>query len=251
MEPPVISSSKLRWTLAIETSTLTLSVALLDGRELVDERVVHTPRGHAMIVLPEVSALLEAHGIQVNDLHLVVMSLGPGSFTGIRIGMATARALVWSTSAYGVGVCSMEVLACGVPGPERLVATVLDARKGEVFGALYRVHGVEADPDILLDPIVAPPDVFAAAVREQGESEILCIGPGLQTYPDMVQAMGAQPGESDWDVVRASVAARLGRRRFLSEGGTDWSAIQPIYLRRSDAEINVGPPTGQATIEHR
>jgi tRNA threonylcarbamoyladenosine biosynthesis protein TsaB len=247
--PP--TSEELRWTLAIETSTLTMSVALLDGQTLVEERVVYTPRGHAMIVLPEVASLLAKASIENTDLDLVVMSTGPGSFTGIRIGMATARGMIRATGSHGVGVGSLEVLASTVLPGEGLVVTALDARRSEVFGAVYRSRGVDADPEIVMSPTVASPVEFAQAVRALSGDKPLCVGSGFVRYPELTGELGGKRGEVDDDVIHAEIAARIGRRRVLAGDAMGEASMQPVYLRRSDAEINMGPPTGEATIEHR
>jgi len=228
-----------------------MSVALLDGESLVEERVVHTPRGHAMIVLPEVASLFEKAGIETRDVNLVVMSTGPGSFTGIRIGMATARGLIRATGSAGIGVGSLEVLASAFPQSDRLIVTALDARRSEVFGAVYRSRGVDADPEIVMAPTVASPEDFVQAVRALSGENPLCVGSGFVRYPELAGELGGVRGESDDDVIHAEVAARIGRRRVLAGEAMGEATMQPVYLRRSDAEINMGPPIGEATIEHR
>ena len=237
-----------RFTLGVETATLTLSVALFEGMTCVEERTTHAPRGHAALLLPEIQAILQARGLGPADLDLIAVSMGPGSFTGIRIGMATARALSWASGVEIVGTCSLEALAEGLGAVNVLVAPVLDARKSEVFGAVYRVDARGHVIETLCPPVVESPVSFAARLDPLGE-EIVCVGEGLRVYPDIVGRHSR--GDDSRDTPLGGVTAALGRRQAIAGERPGLEALQPIYLRRSDAEIQIGPPTGEALIEKR
>lgn len=230
------------WTLAIETSVMTSSVALLDGDTVQAERTVRTARGHASKLLPMVQDILEEAKVAPQDLSLIVVPVGPGSFTGIRIGISTAKGLGWSLGVPLVGVCSLETLAAGTGERQRPVVSVLDARKGEVFLGVYRF--LDDDKlEVLMSPVVAPPETALEQAREVLDGrEAIYVGEGLRAYPDVFrdeQTMGRS-----WDVIRGVVMGKLGKAAFDRDGGASAEKLQPIYLRRSDAEIQVGLPTG-------
>jgi tRNA threonylcarbamoyladenosine biosynthesis protein TsaB len=237
-----------RFTLGVETATLTLSVALLDGEECVEERTTHAPRGHASLLLPEIQGILQGVGLGPAGLDLIAVSLGPGSFTGIRIGMSTARALAWACGVEIVGTCSLAALAEGAGVAEGLVASSLDARKREVFGAIHRVDSLGRVVETLCPPTVESPASFAARL-DALEGEAVCVGEGFTVYPDIVGRH--LRGDSDRDTPLGSVAAGIGRRRAIAGERPGVEALQPVYLRRSDAEIQIGPPTGETLIEKR
>ncbi len=240
------SSNKPLWTLAIETATMVASVALLEDDRVRAEWTYQTRRGHATALLPAIEASMERVGVTMEDLGLVVVPVGPGSFTGIRIGLSTARGIAWSLGIPAVGVSSLETLAVSVGNRSEWVVPVLDARKSELFAAVYRVDwaGVK---ETLVEPFVAPPEEVARRVQEAlGDSPALFVGEGLYVKPEVFENVPRVP--RSWDLIRSAVAGQIGRRRFLEEGGAKEEALQAIYLRRSDAEIQVGDPTGEAEI---
>jgi len=230
------------WTLAIETSVMTSSVALMDGLVVQAERTVRTARGHASKLLPMVEAILLEAKVSPQELGLIVVPVGPGSFTGIRIGISTAKGLGWSLGVPLVGVCSLESLAAGTGQRDIPVVSVLDARKGEVFMGAYQV-GSEGRLDVLMSPIVAPPASALEQVNEvlEGRGGVF-VGEGIRAYPDTFADVSTLA--PSWDVIRAVVMGRIGKERFEQGGAASAEQLQPIYLRRSDAEIQVGLPTG-------
>ncbi|MEO7235218.1 MAG: tRNA (adenosine(37)-N6)-threonylcarbamoyltransferase complex dimerization subunit type 1 TsaB [Lapillicoccus sp.] len=219
--------------LAIDTATTAITVAVHDGSRVLAEVTTLDARGHAEHLAPGISAALEEAGTGVGDLTDVVCGLGPGPFTGLRVGIVTARTLALATGAALHGVCSLDALAheayaSGAQG-ELLVAT--DARRKEVYWARY-ASGPDGSPARLDGPHVAraadlPAD--AAALPAVGR------GPGL--YPDVFGDAGGPPLD-----VSAGWLADLAARRLAA--GDPLDEHEPFYLRRPDAVPSV--PATQA-----
>lgn len=242
METTKTKVPEVRWTLAIETSVLTSSVALLDGEVVQAESTVKTARGHASRLLPMVESVLETAGITTADLDLIVVPLGPGSFTGIRIGLSTAKGLAWALKIPAVGICSLEILARGSGIQNTPIVSVLDARKGEVFLGIYRVDSA-GELEVILPPMVSKPlEALECVEGALSGTEALYVGEGVRAYPDVFRNQTLLPHL--FDVIRGSVSASAGRALFLEKGNAEPQDLQPIYLRRSDAEIQMGLPTG-------
>jgi tRNA threonylcarbamoyladenosine biosynthesis protein TsaB len=189
-------------TLAFDTATSVATSALVDDGEVLGERA-----SRAQTLLEDVDALLRQGGAHPRDLDALAIGVGPGSFTGVRIGLAAARGLALSLDVRGAGVSTLAALAAGAPG----ALPVIDARRSEVFTL------VGGEPAVL-----AP-----AAVR--GE---LCVGDGAVRYRDVLESNGAvvPPDDDERHLPRARFHAQLiGELRDVDE-------IEPLYLRAPDAK---------------
>lgn len=216
--------------LAFDTATPATVVAVLRDGELFAAR--HEPAegerpGHASQVLPLAARLLDEAGIAFADLDRVAVGTGPGTFTGLRIGVATARALAQGTGAGLVGVSTLETLAeaARAEGAEP-VMSVLDARRGEAFVAVY--DGQET----LVPPAAVTPEILAAT----GRPGWLAVGDGAVRFRAVLEPSGARIPEdaSPLHRVDAPALARLGER--APEAGRE--GVTPDYLRLPDAEIS-------------
>ena len=172
----------------------------------------------------------------MDDLERIVVGVGPGGFTGIRIGVSTALALGQALGIPVVGGSSIEALALGiaaVAGEDTLVAPVIDARRREVFGALYRVRA-GGRLDILAEPAPYDPDQFAREVaRLSGREAVAIAGDAVAAYPE---ALGRSPFEPLPDGARAHRIAAVDLVRRVDAGGA--RPAMPLYLRLPDAEVN-------------
>jgi tRNA threonylcarbamoyladenosine biosynthesis protein TsaB len=195
--------------LAFDTATDVASTALVRDGALLGER-----RSRAVSVLEDAHELLAAAGAEPGDLDALVVGTGPGSFTGIRIGLATARGLALSLGLPVAGVSTLDALAAGAPG----AVPVIDARRREVFALL-------GEPRCLRPEELEP----APGTR--------CVGDGAVRYRAVLEAAGAEvpPAESELHVPRAHLHVALAR----DFGPAD--AVEPIYLRVPDAEKAVAP----------
>jgi tRNA threonylcarbamoyladenosine biosynthesis protein TsaB len=191
--------------LAFDMATSVVTSALVrDGEALVER--VSKPRS----VLEDIHGLLREAGLGPEDLDALAVGTGPGSFTGVRIGLATARALAFALGLPAAGVSTLDALAAGAPG----AVPVIDAKRGEVFAL---VGGISR--------CVKPAELKPAPGS-------LCVGDGAVRYRSILEEQGAviPPDESDQHVPRARFHASLAREF----GPAD--AIEPLYLRVPDAE---------------
>ena len=190
--------------LAFDTATEVATSALVADREVLGERV-----SRAVTLLQDVDQLVESAGVRPDDLDALAIGIGPGSFTGVRIGLATARGLALALDLPVAGVSTLDVLAAGAPG----ATPVIDARRQEVFV-------LQDDPRLL-----RPQEVALA----QGA---VCVGNGAVRYRSVLEAAGAEipPDGDERHLPRARFHALLARRFVPAE------QVEPLYLRVPDAD---------------
>ena len=198
-------------TLALDTATDVGTVALVEDGRVLGER-----RSRAVRALADARELLLEAGHGVSDLDRLVVGTGPGSFTGIRIGLASVRGLALALDLPAAGVSTLSALAAGAPG----AVPVIDARRREVFAL---IDG---------EPVAISPDRLGSALL-QGR---ICVGDGAVRYREVLEPGGAEipPDESELHVPRASVHARLARGFGPAE------EVEPIYVRAPDADRVLG-----------
>ena len=228
-------------TLALETSTPVGSVSLTDGAGRVVEADLAQRSNHSRTLLPTVNALLSQAGLRPQDLGLIVVDVGPGSFTGLRIGLSAAKGLAWALNKPLVGVHSLDVLAERLPQAPGLYCPVLDARKGEVYTALYRIGPNKTGrlkTERLTDLLLLRPEALAGFLSQ----ETVFVGDGLANYGGLLEkTLGPfyRRGDEDLDFPGASAAARLGLARFAAGAESDPALILPVYIRPSEAELSL------------
>ncbi|MBE2316401.1 tRNA (adenosine(37)-N6)-threonylcarbamoyltransferase complex dimerization subunit type 1 TsaB [Solirubrobacter sp. CPCC 204708] len=231
----------------IDTATRATAVAVLvpGGREVErrDDPAPHESPRHAQVLQPLLEQALEQAAVTWDDVATICVGVGPGGFTGLRLGISTARALAQGHDLPVVGVSTLEALGRGVelatpkeldlPGAPEIagpVLAVLDARRGEVFAAIYRHHRVTMEPSVF-----TPADLAerVAARREWGRSPMLGVGDGAVRFRSELERSGvAVPSDSSRaHRVSALMVARLGRAREP----VDRDALLPDYLREPDA----------------
>jgi tRNA threonylcarbamoyl adenosine modification protein YeaZ len=207
--------------LALDTSSAAVTAALHDGVHLLAEHTVLDARHHAELLAPTIAQVLTDAGVGRADLDAVVVGVGPGPFTGLRVGLVTARVLGAALSVPVHGICSLDALAesasgTGV-GPEFLVAT--DARRREVYWAGYRVVGARAER--VRGPQVARPD-------DVPRGGLPVVGRGARLYPDVL-GPALDPLEPS-----AAALATIAVRELAAPTGALLDP-EPLYLRRPDA----------------
>jgi tRNA threonylcarbamoyladenosine biosynthesis protein TsaB len=191
--------------LAFDMATSVVSSALVRDGEPLAERV-----SRPQSVLEDIDFLHREAGVDQGEIEAIAVGTGPGSFTGVRIALATTRALAFALDVPAAGVSTLDVLAAGVPG----AVPVIDAKRGEVFALIDR------------RPRCLNPDEFTVAPGT------LCVGDGAVRYRAILEDQGAviPPDQSDQHVPRARSLASLARDFGPAE------AIEPLYLRVPDAE---------------
>jgi tRNA threonylcarbamoyladenosine biosynthesis protein TsaB len=220
-------------SLAIDTSTAVLSICARKGGVSASFAVRHGLE-HSPSLLPLIDRLLEEISLATAELDLIVCSTGPGSFTGIRIGLATAKGIAFAVSRPLVGVSTLDALALPYSQFGGDVYPVIDARKGRWYTALFRSGARDGE---YLD--IAPEDLI---MRLEASDSSLLVGPDAEELRGRLLA-GAEPGirerVSYSPFIDPQALLRLGEERFLREGA-DPAGCAPIYLRKSEAEIAAG-----------
>jgi tRNA threonylcarbamoyladenosine biosynthesis protein TsaB len=213
--------------LGFDTSTAATSVCLLraDGEafELIpdDERLLGPP-GHARELMPGVAEVMERAGVTYAEVDVIGVGVGPGTFTGLRIGVTTARALAHAHELTLHPVSSLAALAEGIDAETRL--PLIDAKRGELFAALYR------DEQELWPPVAATPEQVIERLRD-GSVTAMAAGDGSLRFQDQLEAGGITVGPAGAHAVRGLHICRLAAR----VPAVPPEAVLPNYLRDPDA----------------
>jgi tRNA threonylcarbamoyladenosine biosynthesis protein TsaB len=226
--------------LSLDTSTPCSSVALTAGTrkngEVVATLSLTGKVTHSRRLLSAIDWIMQESGVNWPDIFGIGVSLGPGSFTGLRIGMATAKGLAAAAGKVLLGVSTLDSLAAKCL-TERLVCSLLDARKKEVYAAFYRCNK-EGLTERVSEPIVLTP----AALTEVISEPVLFVGDGARVYGDLLRSMFKGNGLIAPAGLHEPSAASLGMLAGeLLENGhlLDLAEGVPMYVRSSDAELNL------------
>jgi tRNA threonylcarbamoyladenosine biosynthesis protein TsaB len=216
--------------LAIETAGMRGSVAVVERDQLRAERTLDAPRRSAQSLAPAIAELLEEAGWQPQDVQLVAVATGPGSFTGLRIGVTTAKAFAYAAGCEVIGVHTLEAIAArAAAGVSRLWA-VLNAERGELFAAEFARAADGALREVTPTSVVNGESWLAALAPGSVVS-----GPGLERLLDRLPAGVTALEPALWSPT-ASVVGRLGWQRYESGQRADVFALVPQYFRRTAAE---------------
>lgn len=239
--------------LGIDTATATASVALVeDGRLLLEEvgggrhqRGDSPPAtdkaNHAEVLLPLIDRLLQRSAIPFSEISAVAISIGPGSFTGLRIGLSTVKGLAYGWETPVVAVATLPAVAARVHDQDGLVCSILDARKQEVYAALFRKNGECLER--LTEDLVSPPGRLLQRLLSSGYRDpCLFIGDGTKFYGELIQSYLGDKAvltAGDGYPSVASSVARLAEERIRRKDFDSLGPLVPLYLRASEAELKV------------
>lgn len=220
--------------LGIETATPHGSVALCRGGVIIGEICLRNPRSHSEKLLPAVDTLLEMTGETTASIAAVAVSHGPGSFTGLRIGVAAAKGLAFALKVPLFGIPTLELLAANAPSGGSTVCAVLDARRGEVFAALFTVE--EEGPVKLREEAILRPEGLAKIIPS-GTLVVGFLPAGLREFlEEKCRSVYFSPPHLNYP--RASVTALRGDAALKARHPSETDTLAPFYLRPSDAEAN-------------
>ena len=226
----------MRWTLAIETSTRDGGIALFHNDNLEQLQRFRPDQPASEYLVPAIDQVLRAVSITPPDLSAVAVSIGPGSFTGLRVGLAAAKTVGLKLGIPVLAVSSLQVLAMNAGSVQHPVGAILDARKGQIYGAWFRV-GDSRNERLSADAVMTIEAFLAACPEESG----LLVGEGVTPYRDRIDSAG-----SGFVILAESHPYPLPEftgRLALRGHGTEYRSEQihqlvPVYLRRSEAEEN-------------
>jgi len=223
--------------LAVDTATQSCSVAVTSDGALCAELTTVRKQTHSKHLMELIHSVLEIAGFRVADMDGLAVTVGPGSFTGLRVGISTVKGFAYALDKPVVGVSSLKALAWQCAATSYLICPLIDARKGEVYCATYRFSedqliqktGARAmTPEAVITEIITP---------------CMFIGTGARLYRQRIDtALGSLahfvPG--DQNIIRASSVAILSMSRFEANDTDETAGLVPHYIRKSDAELNVG-----------
>ena len=220
--------------LGIETATPQVSVALGGHEGVIGLLELARGRRHAETLAPAIEFLAMQTDIRLDEIGVVAVDVGPGLFTGMRVGLATAKALAQALRVPMIGLSSLDLLAFPHRRSERVVVPVVDARKGEIFYAMYRQ--VPGGLQQVAPPQVATVDDLVADLLARSQ-ETLCVGDGALRYRAEI-CDGFRCEFADEAFPSAGPLVQLAHAKALREEWSQPADIHPLYLRPPDAVIN-------------
>ena len=220
--------------LAVDTATNSCSVALTDNGLVSAELTTLKDQTHSKHLMELIDSVFEIAGVGVREMDGFAVTIGPGSFTGLRIGISTIKGLAHAVGKPVVGISSLKALAWQCADKKHLIYPFLDARRGEVYWATYRFEGahlVQKEPERATAP---------EAALDHIKNPCVFIGNGAQLYRQQIKAkLGsfAHFAPKDNDILRASSIAFLSIERFNAGDIDEAAGLMPHYIRKSDAEL--------------
>lgn len=220
--------------IGFETATLTGSVAVVDESSVIGEISLNVKATHSEKLMVAMDQLLVISGLTINDMDGIAISVGPGSFTGLRIGLSAAKGLAFASGKPLIAIPTLDALALNVPFSKHLVCPVLDARKGEVYAAIYRPDG--QIPQKMTEDMVIKPSLLGEMIKE----ETLFLGDGVYPYRTFFkEQLKDLYHEAPPTLLapRASNVAMLAMARLKKGEFNDPFSLVPKYIRKSEAEL--------------
>jgi tRNA threonylcarbamoyladenosine biosynthesis protein TsaB len=214
--------------LAVDTTHEFGSLALLRGQEVLEETLLHSPEGFGEILFGRLAELLDRHGCKAAEVDCFAAASGPGSFTGVRIGLACVKGLAEATGKPAVGVSNLAAMATFGSAARR--AVVLDARRGEVYGAVYDARGEVIAPEAVMP--------FTGWLQSLPEGEVEFVATDFAPFAAALE--GTRFAGAAVTTAPRALAGAVGRiawARLRAGQASDPAGIDANYVRRSDAEL--------------
>lgn len=213
--------------LGVDTSTPIGSVGLIDGENFVGEHSLNIVQTHSSRLIPAIDQILKWANLTVHELDACAVGIGPGSFTGVRIGVGAAKALCYAIRKPIVGVSTLAAVADNLRYTNTLICPVLDARRNEIYGAVF--HGGER-LERKSDDLCVPIEAFLDRVSDPA----VFVGDGLKRYSGAILKRfgeNAILASAAFNVPRGSNIARLGYERIINGRTDDYFSLTPNYVR--------------------
>jgi tRNA threonylcarbamoyladenosine biosynthesis protein TsaB len=241
--------------LAIDTSSARGGVALVRDGEVTAEKDFEAELAHGKELVPSIKEILEKEHLKVSEIDAIAVCVGPGSYTGLRIGVASAKTLAWSLGCKLVAVSSLEAIATGaLPVATRYIVPIIDAQRERFYTALFRVSrgkvirktpdsALSAEQTIILAASLATRQVTPAGniratsgAAKNSQPPVLAIGDGLRKLKSLLTCPGVIFGGEEYWFVKARTVALLGESLVRKGEFADVKRLEPLYLRLSEAE---------------
>ena len=223
--------------IGIETATERLSASLLVENDRIFERHKDSRSSHCELLTGLLLELVNEADVSFEEIDCIAVSVGPGSFTGLRIGIATAMGLAYGLGITACGINTLMGLAWNSIETGALVCPIIDAKRSEVYTALYRTG--DNMPQTVIEPVAIPIAKLAEILLKRNE-KVTITGPAAEIFRDILKdspGISASFIPQDSAQPSARSIAELGLINFRLNGGVNPGILKPVYLRRSDAEI--------------
>lgn len=235
--------------LSIETSTVSAACAVVDEEKLLGEIVLNGKKRHSVILMPIIDSLLKNLKLDIKDIDAYAVSNGPGSFTGLRIGMATAKGLAQANNKPFIGVSTLDALAFNLAYTSGIICPILDALRDNAYTALYCYS--EGELHRISDYMAVHIEELIAVVKEKNPSCVTFIGDAVPKFKDKLKESFTNVyfAPSNLNLAKASSLGELGLMRLKNGAKDDLLISSPIYLRKSQAEREYENRTGMSINE--
>ncbi len=217
--------------LAVDTSAKSCSVAIVHNNNLLGEIFNEKQETHSKHLMTMIKEVFEISGLNPHDMDGFSVTKGPGSFTGLRIGISSIKGIAEATGKHVAGISTLDALAAQLPETPYLICILMDARKGEIYSSRYRfINGIltKETPEENLIPETAIENI---------NEPCLFIGDGTKLYRNIIENTLNRPVyflPDEFNIVRASTVAFLGIKKFQNRDFEDAGLIVPHYIRKSD-----------------
>lgn len=222
--------------LALDTATMVSSVAIASPDKLLAEVTLQTKLTHSEVLMPHVQQVLAMANIKKTELDAIAVSVGPGSFTGLRIGLAAAKSMAYALGIPLVGVSTLEAMAWHYPVPGIYTLSVLDAQKGDVYAGLY---SWQQEAVHLVKPVEVLPFAEVIDFCQNLDLPVVIIGDIAQKKQALIRAAGSNiiAAQPHMIMPRAANVAMLAQKKLAAGRTDEVMTLEPLYIRRSEAEV--------------
>ena len=215
--------------LAIDTSALTATAAILADGKLICEISTTTALNHSVTVMPMIDELLKKVNMDISEIDLFACSEGPGSFTGLRIGIGTVKGLAYGLGKQVVGVSTLEALAHNISFTDMVIAPIMDARRGQVYNALYKYDGEK------LIEVTSPRALSVEELCEEISEKTIFVGDGVLAYKEKIKE---KLGDMALFASPQNMLQRAGSVAYAAQSisPVDAEELTAVYLRKPQSE---------------
>jgi len=220
-------------TLAFDTSSKTASVSLLRDKAVLYDTIINKGLHHSEVLLPAIDEACMLTGIKLPEIDLFACTLGPGSFTGLRIGVSTLKGLMLATGKPAAGVSSLAALALNVDQKENIIGSMMDAGRGQVYLAYYQY-----DKDGTLNQLEAESALVPQSIVNHYKDEVIYVGDGAIKYADLIRSVSTKKdiiASFEQQYISASAVGLLAIAKYHQNDLLNLSGCVPVYLRSADA----------------
>lgn len=225
-------------TLAFDTSSKTVAVAILRDDVILYDAIINIDLNHSEVLLSAIDYACLQTRIKIPEIDLFACTIGPGSFTGLRIGVSTLKGLMLATEKPAVGISSLAALALNVGKSSKIICSSMDAGRGQVYTSLYRYN-----ENGLLDQISTEKAVDPRGIVHHYEEEMIFVGDGAIIYSGMINKIKTNKiniASAAQQYIHASSVGILGREKYNRNELLNDETLVPVYLRSADARVKKG-----------